>query len=260
MELSTNQRGFGVAAAIPAELIAPLAKAAEQAGYSTFWVNDTPGSDGIQALQLAAAETSNIRLAVGVIPLDRRSPAAIAKRVQKANLPIERLVIGIGAGGAQMGSLDLVERGIVEIQELTGSRVVVGALGMKMIGLAGELADGVILNWLTPQWAKQSVEVARGFDRPEPIEIIGYVRTAVEESRTRLELEADRYASFPAYARHFRRMGVPAIETCATGSSELIATSLTACDAVFDETVVRAIVVAETLDSYLAVLHAGRPA
>src|SRR5680860_1363459 len=217
------KRGFGVAAAIPGELIAPLAKAAEEAGYSTFWVNDTPGADGIQALERAAAVTSRLRLAVGVIPLDRRSPGAIAKRVKEAGLPIERLVIGIGAGGAHAGSLDLVERGIVEIQELTGSAVAVGALGLKMIGLAGRLANGVILNWLTPEWIAKSVEVARGLERSEPVEIVGYVRTALEASRVKLEAEASRYASFPAYGRHFQRIGVPAIETCVIGSSETIA-------------------------------------
>ncbi|CAN5602658.1 hypothetical protein BH23CHL4_BH23CHL4_05700 [soil metagenome] len=256
---SMTRRGFGVAAAIPVGLIGPLAKAAEDAGYSTFWVNDTPGADGIQALGHAAAATSSIRLGTGVIPLDRRSPEAIAASVNDASLPVERLVIGIGAGGVHLGSLDMVERGIGGIQQLTGGEVAIGALGMKMVGLAGRLADGVILNWMTAEWALRSAEIARGSDRLEPVEIIGYVRTALQESRAKLEAEANRYSSFPAYARHFHRMGVPAIETCVIGSSQAIAVSLQAFDAVLEETVVRAIVSEESLDSYLAVLNAGLP-
>lgn len=255
-----TKRGFGVAAAIPDEMIAPLAKAAEDAGYSTFWVNDTPGADGIEALARAAKSTSTIRLGVGVIPLDRRSSESIANSVQQAQLPADRLVIGIGAGGARVGSLGLVERGIVELQERTGSMVAVGALGMNMIDLAGRVADGVVLNWLTPAWAMQSAEAARRHQRDEPLEIVGYVRTALEKSRAKAKAEADRYSSFPAYARHFERMGVPAVETCVIGDSESISSGLQAFDAALDETVVRAIVSGESLESYLALLEAGRPA
>ncbi len=35
-------RGFGVAGALPLEIVRVLASAAEAAGYHTFWVNDTP--------------------------------------------------------------------------------------------------------------------------------------------------------------------------------------------------------------------------
>ena len=35
-------RGFGVAGALPHDVIRTLASAAEAAGYHTFWVNDTP--------------------------------------------------------------------------------------------------------------------------------------------------------------------------------------------------------------------------
>jgi alkanesulfonate monooxygenase SsuD/methylene tetrahydromethanopterin reductase-like flavin-dependent oxidoreductase (luciferase family) len=259
MNSAKRKRGFGVAAAISPNLLEPLAAAAEDSGYSTLWVNDTPDGDGLEALERAAAATNRIRLGVGAIPLDRQSPEDIARSVRNLTLPTDRLIIGIAAGGVYSGSLDIVERGILETQTLTGAAVAVGALGMKMIELAGRRADGVILNWLTPEWAKQSAQAARLLDRPSPLEIIGYVRSALEESRARLSAEAERYASVPAYGRHFRRMGVAAIDTCVIGSRETIAAELSGYEDVLDETVIRAIVLEETLESYLDVLHAGRP-
>lgn len=68
-----TKRGFGIsAAATLSALIAPLAAAAEANGYDSFLVNDTPGSDGFEALRRAAEVTESIRLGVGVIPIDRR--------------------------------------------------------------------------------------------------------------------------------------------------------------------------------------------
>jgi alkanesulfonate monooxygenase SsuD/methylene tetrahydromethanopterin reductase-like flavin-dependent oxidoreductase (luciferase family) len=259
MDSVKRKRGFGVAAAILPDLLGPLAKAAEDSGYSTFWVNDTPGGDGLKALQRAAAATTRIRLGVGAIPLDRQSPKDIAASLRNLALPDDRLIIGIAAGGAYSGSLEIVERGIVETRQLTGAAVAVGALGMKMIELAARRADGVILNWLTPEWARRSTQSATQFDRPDPPEVIGYVRTALKASRPKLIAEAERYASVPAYGRHFQRMGVAAIDTCVIGSFETIATELSEYDDVLDETVIRAIVLDDTLDSYLEVLNAGRP-
>jgi hypothetical protein len=54
-------------------------------------------------------------------------------------------------------------------------------------------------------------------------------------------------------------MGVAAIDTCVIGTSDAINSGLSAFDPVLDETVVRAIVLEESLESYLEVLNAGRP-
>src|SRR5689334_20672605 len=61
-----QERGFGVAGALPHDIIRTLAPAAEAAGYGAFWVNDTPQGDGLAALAVAAAVTKTIRLGVGV--------------------------------------------------------------------------------------------------------------------------------------------------------------------------------------------------
>ena len=258
-----GERGFGVAGALDHAIVRGLARSAEAAGYRTFWANDTPGGDGLAALAAAAAETSRIRLAVGVIPLDRQPPERIAARVRELNVPVERLTIGVGAGGARR-SLDLVKDGVLALRAATGASVVVGALGPRMCTLAGEVADGVLLNWLTPDYALASADLvrraARGADRPAP-HIAGYVRAALGEAATaRVREEADRYASFPRYAAHFARMGVDPMATCATADTEDdLRAKLAPFDASLDETVVRAITAAETGDAYLALLSASAP-
>lgn len=256
-------RGFGVAGAMPHDLVRSLATAAEAAGYRTFWVNDTPDGDGLAALAEAAAAAASIRVGIGVIPLDRQAPERIAARVAALALPVDRLTLGVGSGRAA-GGLDRVRRGAVALAEQTGAEIVVGALGPRMCAIAGEVADGVLLNWLTPKHAARSIELveraASAVGRARP-RVDGYVRTALgREAIERLRAEGDRYASYPAYGDHFRRMGADPIETgVAEREAARIAPALVPFDRVFDETVVRAITADESEAAYLALLRAAAP-
>ncbi|MDP9364901.1 MAG: LLM class flavin-dependent oxidoreductase [Chloroflexota bacterium] len=257
------ERGFGVAGALPLDLVSRLAAAAEAAGYRTFWVNDTPDGDGLAALREAASATAVIRLGVGVVPLDRQPAATVARRVGELALPVERLTLGVGSGRAP-GGLDRVRAGAGFLREETGATVVVGALGPRMCAVAGEAADGVLLNWLTPEHARTSAQVveraaaAVGRGRPR---INGYVRTALGSAAiARLREEGDRYASYPSYAAHFARMGVSPIETAVAASEpDEIVSRLAPFDGVVDETVVRAITREDSVDAYLALLRAAAP-
>jgi len=256
-------RGYGVAGALDHAVVQDVARAAETAGYRTFWANDTPGGDGLAALAAAAAVTSRIQLAVGVIPLDRQPPDRIAGRVQELGLPVERLTLGVGAGGARH-AIELVRDGVLALRAATGASVVIGALGPKMCALAGEVAGGALLNWLTPDFALASADLVRGAARnanqPAP-HIAGYVRAALgDEATARVREEADRYATFPSYAAHFARMGVAPMATCATADTEDdLQAQLAAFDPSLDETVVRAITASETTAAYLELLAASAP-
>jgi alkanesulfonate monooxygenase SsuD/methylene tetrahydromethanopterin reductase-like flavin-dependent oxidoreductase (luciferase family) len=259
----TGTRSFGVAGALPREVVREVAQAAERAGYQSFWANDTPSGDGLAALRAAAAVTSTIRLGVGVIPLDRQPPTRIADRITELGLPVHRLILGVGSGGAP-GGVERVRAGVVALRDLTGATLVVGALGPKMCRVAGEVADGVLLNWLVPDHVPVSIRelqqaaIAAGRARPH---VAVYVRTALgAAARVVLQAEADRYAGFPAYAAHFARMGVAAIDTAVIGEqAEEIDAGLVAFDSLVDETVVRAIVAEETAAAYLALLRAAAP-
>src|SRR5688500_15683053 len=260
---SRSHRGFGVEAALADDIVRELAPAAERAGYSTFWVNDEVDGDGLAALREAATVTTTIRLGVGAIPLDRQRPERIASRVKELALPVERLVLGVGSGHPA-GGLERVRNGVAALRDSIDATLVVAAIGPRRLALAGEIADGVLLDWPAPSYVVDATEIvahgAAEIQRPRPW-IGGYVFTAVGSSGiAQLRREAERYAAIPSYAAHFARMGVGPMETVACGEdAAALQRSLGRYDAALDETVVRAVVAAEaaTAREYLAVLLAA---
>ncbi|HSK96646.1 MAG TPA: LLM class flavin-dependent oxidoreductase, partial [Euzebyales bacterium] len=240
-----------------------VARAAEAAGFHTLWANDALGGEGLAALAAAAEATTAIRLGVGLIPLDRRTPEQIAARVTELGLPVERLTLGVGSGGAP-GGLARVRDGVAALRGLTAATIVVGALGPKMGRLAAEVADGVLLDWPTPTQAgavrREIAAAAAVVGRPRP-PVAGYVFTALgAAARYRLRADADHYGSVPAYAAHFRRMQAAPLDAAVAGDTpEQVRAGLSAFDAELDETVVRATVGVDTVDAYLEVLAAAAP-
>jgi alkanesulfonate monooxygenase SsuD/methylene tetrahydromethanopterin reductase-like flavin-dependent oxidoreductase (luciferase family) len=256
-------RGFGVAGALPHDVIRALAPAAEAAGYHTFWVNDTPHGDGLASLRAAAEVTSEILLGVVVIPIDRQPADVIARRVDDLGLPQQRLIVGIGSGNPD-GGLARVQEGASTLEQRLEAPIVVGALGPNMCALAGSSADGVLLNWLTAEYVAPSAVIvtaaAREAARPRPL-ILGYVRTVFGPgAREVFAEEAGRYGGFPAYAANFTRMGTPAEATAVIGDTAAeIQAGLASFTSELDETVVRAITGEESVDAYLALLAAAAP-
>ena len=255
---SIPRRGFGVQAALAHDIVRELAPAAERAGYRTFWVNDEADGDGLAALCAAAAVTSTIRLGVGAIPLDRQRPERIASRVKELNLPMERLALGVGSGHPA-GGLERVRNGVAALRDAIDATLVVAAIGPRMLALAGEIADGVLLDWPAPSYVADAAQIiARGaaeIQRPRPW-IGGYVFAAMGElGIAKLREEAEHYAAIPSYAAHFARMGVGPMETVACGEdAAALRERLAPFEAVLDEAVVRAVVAEETAPAYLAVL------
>jgi alkanesulfonate monooxygenase SsuD/methylene tetrahydromethanopterin reductase-like flavin-dependent oxidoreductase (luciferase family) len=256
-------RGFGVAAAVDHAVVKQVAAEADRLGYSSFWANDTPGADGLEALAAAASATERIRLGVGVIALDRRPPDAIARDVERLDLPQDRLWLGIGSGGDPRG-LDRVRDGIERLRERLSAPIVVAALGPNMCRLAGRAADGVLLNWVTPEYAARSarwvIEAAEATGRPRPA-LMAYVRCALlPKAEERLNQEAARYASFPKYADHFKRMGTSARDTCMSGlDAATLKAGIAPFERVLDETIVRAITAGDSAASLLELLRACAP-
>lgn len=259
----TTTRGFGVASTLTSTVIGELARAAETYGYRTFWTNDTPAGDGLVALREAADATGLIGLGVGLLPLDRVSPATIVERVSRLDLPVGRLTVGLGAGAAP-GGLARVRRAVPVVSDGTGAAVVIGALGPRMCQLAGEVADGVLLDWPTPHsvvMARERVaDGARSGGRAAP-RIAGYVFTALGAAALRrLRVEAAHYASVPAYAAHFARVGAEALDaTVHADTPPGIQQRLTTYDAVLDEVVVRAVAEEQSGSAYRRVLEAAAP-
>lgn len=264
MATARTDRGFGVAATVPIEILRELAVDAEAAGYRTFWVNNPARADGIALLAELERVTSTIRLGVGVIPVDSFPPDEILASLKRTGLAQDRLTLGVGSSRPP-SPLTLVRQACEQLDAETEATVVVGALGPKMLEVAGEAADGVLLNWLTPDYVPKSaatvIAAAEAAGRPRP-RIDGYVRCALgPEARTRLQSEADRYTAIPSYGAHFIRRQVPAAGTAVTGETpEDIQLGLAAYDGKLDEVVVRAIVGDETFHGYRTLLDAAAPA
>jgi alkanesulfonate monooxygenase SsuD/methylene tetrahydromethanopterin reductase-like flavin-dependent oxidoreductase (luciferase family) len=258
--MAETKRGYGVFGGIPLDLIRSVARSAEDLGYDSFWSNSGGPNDGLAALGQAASVTTKIKLGVGVIPLNSRGPESIAAAVVAEALPQDRLLLGVGSPNP--GALRRVREGVRELGSRINARIFVAALGPKMCRLAGEVADGVLFNWLTPEYARISAEwvreAAAAASRPAPA-LYAYQRAALgPAARERLGQEGARYAGIPQYAEHFARMGKTPVEaSVAADSAAGIQAGLAQWDGILDEIVVRGIVAAETGDAYLDLLQAA---
>jgi alkanesulfonate monooxygenase SsuD/methylene tetrahydromethanopterin reductase-like flavin-dependent oxidoreductase (luciferase family) len=252
-------KGFAVFAGVASDVIRTCAREAEARGFSSFWVNHPGSVDGLGSLAQAAAETRRLDLGVGVIPLHTRGPESIVDGVKQHGLPAARLLLGVGSPNPR--SLARVREGVTALRARLATRVIVAALGPRMCQLAGEVADGVLFNWLTPEYARRSAELvaagAKAAGRPVP-RTYAYVRVALGAAAAeRLADEGGRYAGIPAYGAHFDRMGVKPVDTAiAATSAEAIATALAAWRGAVDEIVLRAIVAQDTADDHLTLLRA----
>ena len=255
-------RGVALFAGIAPEIVSASAREAEALGYSSFWVNHPGSTDGLAALAVAAGQTERIGLGIGVIPLHARGPESIVQGVRANALPHGRLLLGVGSPNP--GALRRVRAGVAELRPRLQARIVVAALGPQMCRLAGELADGVLFNWLTPGHARLSAEWMRAGAAAagrRPPKLFAYVRIALGSAACdRLEEEGARYATIPAYADHFARMGVRPVETTVGAPSpDAIEPALAEWQGVVEEVILRAITARDTLEENLALLRAAKP-
>jgi alkanesulfonate monooxygenase SsuD/methylene tetrahydromethanopterin reductase-like flavin-dependent oxidoreductase (luciferase family) len=251
MTIALGTVAIGVAGALGPAAIADIARAVERAGLGALWVNDTPDGDALAALGAAASATGSLRLATGVVPLDRRPAPNVVRAVADAGIPVDRLTLGIGSGATRSGALDLVRQGAEQLRDEIGCRVVAGALGPRMRRLGAQDADGVLLSWLPPDAAREQSAEAHGIRASATVAL--YVRTAFDEAgRQRMRREAARYAGYPQYGANLARLGVSAHDTVLPTESRDVAMGLEEYRAAVDEVVLRAIVAEDTTEAYVA--------
>lgn len=261
--MKTSKLGFGVVGALDLHTVKAIAVRAEALGFDSLWVNDTPGGDSLARLEAAAAVTSTLWLATGVISVDRKPARQVVEEVMARGLPLDRLTIGIGSSSPP-SPLQRMAENLAIIREGLGVPVMVGSLGPKMRKLGAEQSNGLLFNWLTPEFAldttdeMQAQAEAAGNRR---VESATYVRTALgNDARPKLEEEAARYSAIPSYAANFKRLGITALETAVYAESEdAIVTGISAFDGTVDEVVVRAITPTDDLDHYLRLLDVIAP-
>jgi alkanesulfonate monooxygenase SsuD/methylene tetrahydromethanopterin reductase-like flavin-dependent oxidoreductase (luciferase family) len=124
------------------------------------------------------------------------------------------------------GPVVTLRGGALAIDPPPRTPVYLGALGPKMLRLAGELADGAALNWCTPEqiaWSRERIAegaATAGRDASE-IRVVEYIRVCVDEDVDAAKralaratmgyalgaaVPTERERSF-SYRAHFERMG-----------------------------------------------------
>jgi len=229
---------------LPFPALQELARLVEARGYDTLFTPEGGGRDVFVTLAAFAAATNRVRLSPGIASIFTRTPAVLAAAaVTLDQFSSGRAILGLGTGHA--ASLES-GHGMVMARPLARTRdtvlliksalrgdpsppptdvlrisrmrlgtearrelpVYIAALGPRMCRLAGEIADGVILNWATPAYAAAAVAhvhagaASAGRD-PASIEIAMYLRVAAGNpsgsTRQALGLDIASYAAMPFY-------------------------------------------------------------
>jgi probable F420-dependent oxidoreductase len=176
--------GFELPSDLPIRERAALARWAEERGFEDAWTPEISDPNAFVILTAAALATTRIRLGTAIIPLGTRTvPTLAAAAASLAELAPGRVALGIGVSSQAIveqwngvpyarpleraretiGALRTVLAG--ERTAIAGNQVrsrgfrlrrppatpppiLLAALNEKMLELAGELADGVYLNYV----------------------------------------------------------------------------------------------------------------
>ena len=230
-----------------------LASLAEDLGYETLWMPEGAGRDALTQLASVAMTTQRLKLATGILPVFARTPMLTAMSATGlAAVSQGRFILGLGVGHrpvTEHGHGVAFRRPLARLREtvtivrrlLRGERVThqgrvfslqdaglgasapdqpppvfIAALGPAMLELAGEIADGVLLNWTAAERLADSVErvrqgAAKAGRDPSEIAIAGYVRVAVgddvAQARASLQRQIAVYAGMSYYRSFFDNAG-----------------------------------------------------
>ena len=236
----------------PQDMLA-LASLAEERGYESIWLPEGQGTDALTQITALSTATRRIKFGTGILPIFHRTPTLLAMSAASLDAISQgRFILGLGTGheglvanghGVPFRQPVTRMRETVEIVRrlLRGERVTwegrvfklqdsslgitpvrpdlpiyLAALGPRMIELAGEIADGVLLNWASPAYLRQAVKhLHSGAERagrdPQQIDVACYIRTAVTENldqvRPALQRQIARYFSMPYYVTYFEQSG-----------------------------------------------------
>lgn len=239
---------------LPPDVWSTTARRATELGYDSIWVAETTGPEAFSLLSAMSHEQPGLSLGTGVLALQLRTPmlAVMGAATLQALRPDVDVLLGVGISspvvvgnwhGATYGTRPLAQtreyltlaRECLSGEPVTFDgdfyscrkfrlglrlgerrpRLVIGALNARMLALAGELADGVLLNYLPASavpWCVEQVraaEVAAG--RPAgSCAIYAYVHVGVtdlESARVPAQKDLFGYIVVDSYANAFRRAG-----------------------------------------------------
>jgi len=236
---------FGSLAVLGPRAIVDIARLGQELGYRSIWTVEATGTDAISLLGAVAAAAPGLDLGTGIVPVQLRTPplAAMSAASLQALSPDTDVWLGVGVSASgilrQHGAVP-AERPIAMMREyvallrecLSGEQVtfegdfwrvrrfqlgvrlgerrpkiVMAALNPQMLRLAGEIADGVLLNYLPASHVPASVAEVRAGGAAR---IFAYVHAAVgdlERAAGSARRDLFNYAMADGYARMFRASG-----------------------------------------------------
>ncbi len=233
--------------------IQSLGVLAEAHGYGEAWMTEGTGRDSLTQLTAIATATSKIGLGTGILPMFSRSPLITAmSSAGLAAVSNDRFILGLGVGNRpavedghglkferpidHLRDLIHIVRGLLQGEKVSHSGqaisvsgvslgdsapneklpIYIAALGPRMLELAGEVADGVLLSWTAAHYLEEAIQrvrdgAAKGGSDPSEVAISGYLRVAVTDDiaagRASLQRQIARYASSAHYQNFFRNTG-----------------------------------------------------
>lgn len=236
---------FGSLSVLGPKAVTDIAINAQTLGYKSFWTVEANGTDAMSLLGAVSHAAPKLDLATGIIPIQLRTPtltAMTAATLQALNPDVDVLLgIGVSAPGILMQHgeratdkpIGMMREYVALLREcLSGEpvtfegdyfrskrfrlgvrlgerkpKIIMAALNPQMLKLAGEVADGVLLNYLPASHVGTSIEqVRKGGDA----EIYAYVHAAVgdfERSAKSARKDLFNYAMADGYARMFSQAG-----------------------------------------------------
>lgn len=225
-----------------AALVRRFAPAAEQAGYGVLLFPELSivgqqrytGRDPFVSSAVALEATERLRAGPGVVGTVFHTPRHLAMRAASLMEASDgRFVLGVGAShrgfAEEIGvpypasPLGHIREHVTAMREVgdrlafaTPAPIWLAALGPRMAALGGELADGLLLNWISPDGVRDTAAHVRESSGRRPT-IAVYLRLDTTE---RLQTQARTYLEmFPNYARHFARQGLRTPEEVAAATA-----------------------------------------
>jgi alkanesulfonate monooxygenase SsuD/methylene tetrahydromethanopterin reductase-like flavin-dependent oxidoreductase (luciferase family) len=217
--------GLDARLGLPFDQLRAAAMEAERLGFESLWTPAGGVPDSFHVCAAWSQDTS-LRTGISVVPAARMwTPLSLAMQAATlAQLSAGRFVLGLGTGGYGPGfwaSVGLPDRPITVMREyvtqtrallagqtatqtglgpgpgwpgsaslgledLPPAPVYLAALGPQMLRLAGEAADGVLLNWATPERIAVSratidAGAARAGRDPGTVPITMYIRVCIDD-------------------------------------------------------------------------------
>ncbi len=225
---------------------------AERLGYTDAWTLEVNGADAFVPLALAAAWARELRLGTAIANVFTRTPALLAMQAAALSEAAPgRFCLGLGTSSpaiveswngvplrrplrrmrevvaflrqALAGEKVSMSGGSFEVSGFRLARVpdkpppiFVAALREKMLALAGSLADGVIINWLSPADVPRVVAVAKAAARaagrnPEALAVVCRIFVVPSANEAVVRAIGKRliagYLTTPVYAEFQRWLG-----------------------------------------------------